>query len=298
MRTLRRALRLPSARLAAGVLIVVAVAAVFGHRLAPLDPLAQDSAHVLSGPSAGHLLGTDGLGRDVLSRLVAGTASSIVATLEAVGSALVVGVVLGVASLWLGRGYEWVSLRFVDSLQTLPYVVFVVAVVGVLGNGLSQSMLAIGLLYSPIFFRVSRAASLTLLRAQYVEAAELFGGGRLWILRTHLWSKILPTIAVTAAQASAECLLVVQSLSFLGIGVQPPAPTWGGMLADDLGFLAQQPWAPLVPALTIMITVGALNALADAVSDSADLPVLDASPAPAGTAGPVQEVPDATVPVR
>jgi peptide/nickel transport system permease protein len=294
VRTLRRALRLPSARLSAGVLIVVAVAAVFGHWLAPLDPLAQDSAHVLSGPSGGHLLGSDSLGRDVLSRLIAGTSSSIVATLEAVGTALVVGVVLGIGSLWLGRGYEWTSLRFVDALQTLPYVVFVVAVVGVLGNGLTQAMLAIGLLYSPIFFRVSRAASLTLLRAQYVEAAELFGAGRVWILRTHLWSKILPTIAVTAAQASAECLLAVQSLSFLGIGVQPPAPTWGGMLADDLGFLAQQPWAPLIPALTIMITVGALNAIADALSDSADLPV-DVSPA---QAGPAQEVPDAVVPVR
>ncbi|WP_433177591.1 ABC transporter permease [Actinoallomurus sp. CA-150999] len=295
MRTLRRALRLRSARLSAGVLVVVAVAAVFGHWLAPHDPLAQDSAHVLSGPGAGHLLGTDGLGRDVLSRLVAGTSSSIVATLEAVGTALLVGTALGLGSLWLGRGFEWTSLRFVDSLQTLPYVVFVVAVVGVLGNGLTQSMLAIGLLYSPIFFRVSRAASLTLLRAQYVEAAELFGASLLWILRTHLWSKILPTIAVTAAQAGAECLLAVQSLSFLGIGVQPPAPTWGGMLADDLAFLAQQPWAPFIPALTIMITVAALNAIADAISDSADLPVVDASPT---RPGPAQEVPDAAVAVH
>lgn len=289
MRTLHRALRLPSARLSAVVLVVVAVAAVFGHWLTPLDPLAQDTAHALAGPGARHFLGTDSLGRDVLSRLIAGTSSSIVATLEAVGAALVVGVFLGLGSLWLGRGYEWASLRFVDSLQTLPYVVFVVAVVGVLGNGLTQAMLAIGLLYSPMFFRVSRAASLVLLRAQYVEAAELFGAGRLWILRTHLWSKILPTIAVTAAQASAECLLVVQSLSFLGIGVQPPAPTWGGMLADDLGFLAQQPWAPLIPAFTIMLTVGALNAIADAISDSADLPV-DVSPTQPGSP---QEVPDA-----
>jgi peptide/nickel transport system permease protein len=293
--TLRRALRLPSARLSVAVLAVVAVATVFGHWLAPHDPLAQDPAHVLSGPGAGHLLGTDGLGRDVLSRLVAGTSSSIVATLEAVGTALLVGVVLGLGSLWLGRGYEWASLRFIDSLQTLPYVVFTVAVAGVLGNGLTQAMLAIGLLYSPIFFRVSRAASLTLLRAQYVEAAEIFGAGRLWILRTHLWSKILPTIAVTAAQASAECLLAVQSLSFLGIGVQPPAPTWGGMLADDLGFLAQQPWAPLIPALTIMLTVGALNAIADAIGDSADLPVVDVSPTPPGSP---QEVPDAAIAVR
>ena len=212
------------------------------------------------------------------------------------GRGVVIGILFSVFSLmqfvfspvW-GRISDRIGRRPVLLISLLGSVVFYALYGYAVTLPADQAMLAIGLLYSPMFFRVSRAASLVLLRAQYVEAAELFGAGRLWILRTHLWSKILPTIAVTAAQAGAECLLAVQSLSFLGIGVQPPAPTWGGMLADDLGFLSQQPWAPLIPALTIMITVGALNAIADAIGDSADLPV-DASPAESGSP---QEVPDA-----
>ncbi len=260
-------LRSPSARVALGVLLVIAVIAVAGRSLAPYDPLAQDPDHALLGPSAAHLLGTDYLGRDVLSRLLAGTGRTVVAALEAVAGAVVAGVLPGLASLWLGRTVEWVLLRVVDSLMTLPFIVFAVAVVGILGNGLTQSMLALGVLFAPLFFRVTRSAALSLTRAQYVEAAELFGASRWWILRTHIWGKVAPTVAVTAAHATGAALLAVSSLTFLGIGVQPPAPTWGGVLASDLGFLAQQPWAPLLPAALIMLTVAALNALSDAVRD-------------------------------
>ncbi|MCW2873089.1 ABC transporter permease [Actinacidiphila oryziradicis] len=287
MNTLRRAWRLRTARIALVVLAVVAALAVAGGTLAPYDPLAQDTADLLHGPSAHHLLGTDYLGRDVLSRLLAGTALSVAGALEAVGAAALVGVVPGLASVWLGRGVEWTALRVVDALMTLPFTVFAIAVVGALGNGMHQAMLALGVLFSPLFFRVTRAAALGLKQAQYVEAAELMGASRRWILRVHIWGKILPTVAVTTAQATGQALLVVASLTFLGLGVQPPDPTWGGMLASDLGYLAQQPWAPLFPAAVIMITVGALNLLADAIRDSG----ADAD-APAGTqgagAGPVR----------
>jgi peptide/nickel transport system permease protein len=254
--TLRRAWRLRTARLALAVLALIAVAAVAGGALAPYDPLAQNTADLLHGPSGAHLLGTDYLGRDVLSRLLGGTGLSIAGALEAVGAAMVLGVVPGLASVWLGRGVEWTALRVVDALMTLPFTVFAIAVVGALGNGMHQAMLALGVLFSPLFFRVTRAAVLGLKQAQYVEAAELMGASRWWILRTHIWGKILPTVAVTTAQAIGQALLVVASLTFLGLGVQPPAPTWGGMLASDLGYLAQQPWAPLFPGAVIMITPG------------------------------------------
>jgi len=267
MRTLRRALRQRSAQIAVAVIGLIAVLAVFGGQLAPHDPLAQDPNAVLGGPGGAHWLGTDYLGRDVLSRLIAGTGRSVVGALEAVGLGLLLGVVPGLASLWLGRVYEWISLRVVDALMTLPYVVFAVAVTGVLGNSLTPAMFAIGVLLAPRFFRIARAAALGLTRAQYVEAAELFGGSRRWILRTHIWGKVLPTIAVTAAQALAAALLIVSSLAFLGLGVEPPAPTWGELLSSDLQYLAQQPWAPLFPGLVIMITAGALNTLADAIRD-------------------------------
>lgn len=187
---------------------------------------------------------------------------------EAVGAAMLLGVVPGLASLWLGRVFEWTALRVVDALMTLPFTLFAIAAIGVFGNGLNQAMLALGVLLAPLFFRVSRAAALGLKQAQYVEAAELMGASRGRVLRTHIVAKILPTVAVTTAHALATALLTVTSLTFLGVGVQPPAPTWGGVLASDLGYLAQQPWAPVLPGLLIMITVGALNLLADAIRDS------------------------------
>ena len=298
MRTLRRAWRQRSAKIALVVIGLIAILAVFGGQLAPHDPLAQDPNSVLGGPSSAHWLGTDYLGRDVLSRLIAGTGRSVVGALEAVGIGLLFGVVPGLASLWLGRVYEWISLRVVDALMTLPYVVFAVAVTGVLGNSLTPAMVAIGVLLAPRFFRIARAAALGLTRAQYVEAAELFGGSRRWILRTHIWGKVLPTIAVTAAQALAAALLIVSSLAFLGLGVEPPAPTWGELLSSDLQYLAQQPWAPLFPGLVIMITAGALNALADAIRDG-DPSATSAGPVPTdptASASETKEQADALVP--
>ncbi|MEZ0114973.1 peptide/nickel transport system permease protein [Catenulispora sp. EB89] len=300
MRTLRRAWRLRGAKVSLAVIGVIALLAVLGGVLAPFDPLKQDPNAVLQGPGAQHLLGTDYLGRDVLSRLVEGTGRSVVGALEAVGVGLAVGVLPGLASLWLGRPFEWVLSRLSDAFMTLPYIVFAVAVTGVLGNTLTTAMVAIGLILAPRFFRIARAAGLGLTRAQYVEAAELFGASRWWILRTHIWSKVLPTLAVTAAQATAAALLAVSSLAFLGLGVQPPAPTWGGLLSSDLQYLAQQPWAPLAPGLLIMIAAGALNALADAIRDSGAADLLPGDGAEAAATDPgfhYEAKEDAHVPV-
>jgi peptide/nickel transport system permease protein len=266
--TLRRALRLTSARIALGIILLIVVLAAFGGALAPQNPLTQNPNAVLLAPSSAHWLGTDYLGRDVLSRLMAGTGRSVVGALEAVAIGLLLGVLPGLASLWLGRTYEWISLRVVDAFMTLPYVVFAVAVTGFFGNSLTAAMTAVGVLIAPLYFRVTRAAALGLTRTQYVEAAELFGSSRRAILRTHLWSKILPTLAVTTAQALASALLIVSSLAFLGLGVEPPLPTWGELLSSDLDYLSQQPWAPLFPGLLIMLVAGALNAFADAIRDT------------------------------
>lgn len=260
--------RVPSARLALVVLASVGFLALFGGALAPHDPLQQYTDRVLEGPSADHLLGTDYVGRDVLSRLMEGTRLSVIGAVEAVLIGGLLGVPTGLASAWLGPRLEWLTLRVSDTLVVLPFTVFAIAVAGTLGNGLQQAMVAIGVLISPIFFRVTRAATLGLRKVQYVEAAELMGATEWWTLRKHIWSKVLPNVAVTAAHATGSALLVVASLAFLGLGVTPPAPTWGGMLSSDLGYLAQQPWAPVFPALLMMATVGSLNLLADAIRDA------------------------------
>ncbi|CUU58014.1 peptide/nickel transport system permease protein [Parafrankia irregularis] len=268
MSVLRRMIRLRSVRLALLVLAVVAVLAVAGGSLAPQDPIAQDPKAILQNPSGAHWLGTDYLGRDVLSRLMDATGRSVVGAAEAVGVGLLLGAPAGLASVVFGRAFEWLALRISDALLTLPYIIFAIAVTGIIGNGIHQAMLAIGLVLAPNYFRITRAATLGLASSQYVEIAELVGASRWWILRTHIWNKVLPTIVVTAASGAAASLLVVSSLSFLGIGTKPPAPTWGGMLSSDLNYLAQRPWAPLAPSLVIIITVAALNALADALRDT------------------------------
>lgn len=268
MNTLRLAWRDPAAKVSIIVLAGILFLVAFGGWLAPYDPLAQNPADMLQGPSAQHLLGTDYLGRDVLSRLMAGTRVSVMGAAEAVLTAMLIGILPGLASVWLGPKFEWFSLRVTDTLMVVPFTVFAIAVVGTLGNGLHQSMIAIGILMSPLFFRVTRAVTLGLRQQQYVEAAELMGATQWWILRKHIWSKVLPTLAVTTAQALGTALLVMASLTFLGLGVTPPAPTWGGMLASDLAYLTQQPWAPIFPGLMIMLTVGSLNLLADVVRDA------------------------------
>jgi peptide/nickel transport system permease protein len=263
----RGVLRLPSARIAIAILAAIGVLTVFGRHLAPANPLAVNPAALFRGPSLHHLLGTDYLGRDVFSRLLAGTRLSVLTALEAVGIGLALGTVPGVATVFLGRWFDFAANRVADALMTLPYVFFTVAVTAAIGNGLAEAMIPVGILLGPGFFRVTRAATLEHARAQYVEAAELLGASKLHVIRAHVLRKVLPNIAVTTASMTAAALLAVSFLTFLGIGVQPPAPTWGGVLSSDLNYLSQAPWAPLIPAALIAVSVGALNALADAFRD-------------------------------
>ena len=273
-------LRLPSAKIAVVILAVVIFLALFGSMLAPQNPLTINANALYQGPSLHHLLGTDYLGRDVLSRLMAGSRLSVLTAFEAVGIGLVIGGPLGIATVFLGRWFDFAANRVADALMTLPYIFFVVAVTAALGNGLVQAMLAVGILLYPPFFRITRAATLEFARAQYVEAAELLGASKPHVIRVHLLRKVLPTMSVTIASYTAAALLAVSFLTFLGIGVQPPAPTWGGVLSSDLDYLSQAPWAPLIPGALIAITVGALNALADAFRDRAGAGTLVPVPDP------------------
>ncbi|MGW0629724.1 ABC transporter permease [Streptomyces sp. NPDC002758] len=242
----RRVLTLNSGRIAVGILVLVALLAAFGPLLAPQNPLAT-SDNTLASASGAHWLGTDYLGRDVFSRLLDGSRVSVLGSLEVALMALVVGAVPGILSVYLGRVFEWITLRLTDTLVALPFLLFAVAVIALLGNGITQAMLVTGALVSPLFYRVARAATLSVARSQYVEAAIVSGASIGWIVRRHVWVKVLPPIAVALAQTIGVGFVIVSSLTFLGIGVQPPEPTWGGLLASDLGYLSHQPWAPVAP---------------------------------------------------
>lgn len=276
-----------SVRVALVGIVVVVVVGVFGPALAPYDPLAQDTAHALAGPSFAHVLGTDYLGRDVLSRLLAGAPMSLLAALLATTIGLLLGAIPGLLSVFAPRPIEWTGLRIVDALLALPLILFAIAFAGLLGNGLWPAMVANGILLAPGFFRIARAAALQVVEAQYVEAATLLGATPGWIVRAHVARSVAPTVAVATVSALGGALLVVSSLTFLGIGVEPPAPTWGGMLASDLQYLSQAPFGPVAPALAIILTVAALNILADATRD-----VLGAPRARADRAAVTREVRD------
>ncbi|GAB3600585.1 ABC transporter permease [Microbacterium tumbae] len=267
-------------RLALLVVLGVAVVAVAGPVLAPQDPLVQDTAAALQDPTAAHLLGTDYLGRDVLSRLLAGAPASLVSAFAAALIGLVLGAVPGALSVFVPRVGEWLALRVVDALLALPFILFAIVFAALLGNGLLQATIAIGILVAPGFFRIARAATLRVRDSQYVEASSFLGGSAWWVLRTHVWRQVAPNLVVASISALGGALLAVASLTFLGIGVQPPAPTWGGMLSSDLGYLAQRPWGPLAPALAIIVTVASLNLLSDALRDALGADAVAARPRP------------------
>jgi peptide/nickel transport system permease protein len=261
-----RLLQLTSARLGMVLLSAIALLALVGPRLAPYAPLATSDL-VLAHPSRAHWLGTDYLGRDVLSRILCGTPLSVLGAVLVALIALFVGAIPGILSVYLGKGFEWLSLRFIDTLTALPFLLFAASMTALLGNGITQAMVTVGILVAPACFRVARAAAMSVGRSQYVEAAILSGASVGSIVRKHVWSKVLPPIAIVLAHKMGDGLVVVASLTFLGIGVRPPQPTWGGVLASDLGYLSYRPYAPLFPTFLIMVTVWGFNLIADAIRD-------------------------------
>jgi peptide/nickel transport system permease protein len=263
---LRNVWRLASGRIAIVLLVLIAFLALFGTLLAPYAPNDTVAAQ-LQDPSAAHWLGTDYLGRDVLSRMLAGSALSVWGALVVAGIALAFGAIPGILSVYLGRVFEWVSLRVIDTLIALPFLVFAVSMTALLGNGVFQATFAVGFLLAPVFYRVARTATLSVARSQYVEAAILSGASVGWVVRRHVLAKVLPPIAIALSTTIGIGLVVIASLTFLGIGVEPPTATWGGILASDLEYIAIQPYAPVVPVVVILVSVLGCNLFADAVRD-------------------------------
>lgn len=242
----RRVLSLTTGRIAVVILAVVALLAVLGPWMAPQDPLAT-SDNALSAVSGAHWLGTDYLGRDVFSRLLDGSRVSVLGSLEVALMALAVGAVPGILSVYLGRAFEWFTLRLADTLVALPFLLFAIAVIALLGNGITQAMLVTGALVSPLFYRVARAATLAVARSPYVEAAVISGASVGWIVRRHVWIKVLPPIAVALAQTIGVGFVIVSSLTFLGIGVQPRHPPGAGCSPRTWATSATSPgprWRP------------------------------------------------------
>src|SRR5215210_2743032 len=267
---LRRAL---SARLApfGGLVVLLAVlAAFFAPFVSPYDPLRQDLASILAPPSGTHLLGTDNVGRDILARVIWGTRVSLVAGFVSVAIATVAGSLLGLgAGFWGGR-VDGGVMRLMDAVLAFPPLVLALALGAVLGAGLGGVLIALGVVYTPTFARLMRGQVLTIKTREYVEAARVLGAPNWRIVRRHVLPNAATPIVVQASLSVAFAILAEASLSFLGLGVQPPEPSWGSMINAGRGYLQQAPWIVFGPGAALFVTVLGLNFVGDAVRDALD----------------------------
>lgn len=250
-----------------GVLVLVGV---FGGAIAP-DPVnATDIPGRLQSPSWGHPFGTDDLGRDVFSRVIVAAGVSLKVGVIAVGISLVVGVVTGLVAGYYGRFVDDALMRLMDMLFAFPAVLLAIAILAVLGPGVTNAMIAIGVVYVPIFARVTRAGVLAVREEVYVRAARSVGAGDLRIMATHVLPNVAGPIIVQTSLSLAFAILSEAALSFLGLGVQPPAPSWGRMLFDGRDFIEQAWWMGFFPGAAIFATVLSFNIVGDALRDALD----------------------------
>ncbi|MFW6203649.1 MAG: ABC transporter permease [Actinomycetota bacterium] len=268
--TLTLLARNPMAVASGLVLAVLVVVAVLGERLAPhdaFDPAIEDR---LLPPSATHWFGTDNLGRDVFSRVLLGAEVSLQVGFVAVGISLLAGTLIGLLAGYYGRWLDDGLMRFMDVLFAFPAILLAIVVVAVLGPGITNAMIAIGIVYTPIFARISRASVLSVREEVYVRAARLAGAGDLRILARHVLPNIAAPLIVQTSISLAFAILSEAALSFLGLGVRPPNPSWGRMLAGGREFIEQAWWMAVFPGVAIFVVVLAFNVLGDALRDVLD----------------------------
>ncbi|MDE2368630.1 MAG: ABC transporter permease [Burkholderiales bacterium] len=258
--------------LAAGALLTASViaAALLSLVWTPYAPAAIDIAAKLQPPSAAHALGTDSLGRDIVSELLAGARSSLLVGLVAVAIGLVVGVALGAVAAARRGWLDEVLQRVADLGFAFPALLTAILLGAVYGPGLACAIVAIGLFNIPVFFRVTRGAAIAVWARDYVTAARAAGKGPLAITIDHVLPNIAAPLIVQATVSFATAILAEAALSYLGLGTQPPQPSWGRMLAEAQSMLFQAPWLALWPGLAIMATVLGLNLLGDGLRDRLD----------------------------
>ncbi|MCJ8505865.1 ABC transporter permease [Kocuria flava] len=252
------------------VLVVVVLLAVLGRWIAPYGANDIDVVNALQPPSGAHLFGTDELGRDVFSRVVLSARISLTVGLVAVGLALVVGVGLGLVAGFFGGWLDTVVMRSADVLFAFPILLLAMAIVAVLGPGLGTAMIAIGVVYTPVFARITRASTLAVREELYVKASRAVGASDGLILRRHVLPNIMGPVTVQTSLSLAFAILSEAALSFLGLGVQPPEPSWGRMLYDAQAFIYDAWWMSVFPGLAIFLTVLAFNLVGDGMRDVLD----------------------------
>lgn len=271
MSILAALLRHPAGRIGVIIVGVFGAAAILGLAgVTPHDPLAQDRLARLQPPGGTYLMGTDLFGRDLLSRLMVGVGQSFAVAFLSVGIAASLGTALGLTAAWFGGLWDGLAMRTMDILLSFPAILLALLIVAILGAGMTTSVLAIAVVYTPIFTRVARGPALSLKTRSFVDAARTFGSSRSYILSRHLLGNLVAPLTVQFTLALAWALLTEAALSFLGLGTQPPSPSLGLMLSDSRNLMELAPWMLIFPAAVIMLAVLGFNLLGDALRDIAD----------------------------
>jgi len=269
-KVLRRAARARLAPFGAGVMLLAVAVAIAAPVVAPYDPLAQNLGNSLARPNSTHPLGTDNVGRDVLSRVIWGTRVSLLAGLVSVALAMVVGSLLGLLAGYSGGRVDGLVMRLMDAILSFPPLVLALALGAVLGAGLAGVLLALGVVYTPTFARLMRGQVLSITVRDYVDAARALGASGWRVAWRHVVPNAINPIIVQASLSVAFAILAEASLSFLGLGIQPPQASWGSMINAGRGYLQQAPWIVFGPGAALFVTVVGLNFVGDAVRDALD----------------------------
>jgi peptide/nickel transport system permease protein len=269
-RALRRLLKRKGAVIGLVVLAVFVVLALFAPLIAPYDPIKTSWTLVRKAPSAQHWFGTDDLGRDVLARVIYGTRASLAAGAISVSIALLIGVPLGLLAGTRGGFIDALISRLTDAMLACPFLILAIALAAFLGPSLGNAMIAIGISATPIFVRLTRGQVLSVKVEDYVEAARAIGNPPWRIAIFHILPNILPALLVQATLSVAAAIIAEAALSFLGLGQQPPNPSWGSMLNAAQRFLTNAPWMAVWPGFAIFLVVLSLNLVGDGLRDALD----------------------------
>ena len=267
---LRRLARRGGAVFGFAVVVFFVLLALFAPWIAPYDPIATNWSAIRAAPGAAHWFGGDELGRDVLSRIVWGTRASILAGVVSVTISLSLGVPIGMLAGYLGRWADGLISRVTDAMLACPFLILAIALAAFLGPSLTNAMIAIGISAAPVFIRLTRAQVLSAKAEDYVEAARALGNPHLRIALRHILPNIVAPLIVQATLAIAAAVIAEASLSFLGLGQQPPAPSWGSMLNTARNYVDQAPWMAIWPGLSIFLLVLSFNLLGDGLRDALD----------------------------
>ena len=269
-RALRRLWRRRGAMAGLAVIVFFVAIAIFAPWISPHDPLATSWSAVRKPPSADFWFGTDEIGRDVLSRVVWGARASLLAGVISVTISLLIGVPIGLTAGYVGGWTDMLISRVTDAMLACPFLILAIALAAFLGPSLTNAMIAIGIAATPVFIRLTRAQVLAVKVEDYIEAARAVGNSRLRIALRHVFPNIVAPLIVQATLAIAAAIIAEASLSFLGLGQQPPAPSWGSMLNTAKNYVENAPWMAIWPGLSIFLLVLSFNLLGDGLRDALD----------------------------